>query len=156
MDLAALEKQLTESKPRHKDVPVPELEAFFPKLKKGEVPTWKVRGLTGREIAYCEQADDRTEQITQLVAGLAEGGMGDAFTAYVEAERANPKGFAKQIDIVRLGSVEPAIPEDKRSLIVLLSEKYPGSFRNLLREIQVLTGMGAEPGKPKNSGKTPE
>lgn len=156
MDIKALEKALSQARPRQKEVPVPALAPYLD-MPDGETPVWTVRNLTAAELAWAEKGQERSEALEQLVRAFASGdGVSDAVREFMGLDATKPPPeFTRQIDFVVAGTVSPAITADNRGLIVLLSEKQPGTFRMLFNEIQRLTGLGAEPGKPKSSGKAP-
>ena len=136
--------------PRTDDVPVPELAAYYPGPKDA---VWKVRGLTGVELAECNEAADRNKKIGAIVEGIA-GGQSKKTTAAIKemvgASDNTPQDIAKRIAFLVTGSVAPVVDMD---LAKKLCQTFPIEFYQITTKIIALTGMGHEPGKPKSSGK---
>lgn len=143
--------------PRTEEVPVPELAAWF-----GEEtsPTWTIRGLTAAEMGRAREAaeEGRTDNMRALVSALA--GDGDKVSAIRKAfglaEDDVPGDVSRRIEMLAAGTVSPDLGAEKREVAVKLSETFPTLFYNLTNKIIVLTGQGAELGKQKRSGATPE
>ena len=136
---------------REEDVPVPDLKAWFDAK---ETPVWRVRGLTGAEMARVLEAVSRNKNR----AAIAEGLMSDDDRKQIEALRAMlgvgdnvPDDIAKRLEQLVLGSVEPKCDQQ---LAVRLCESFAIEFYQLTNKITALTGMGYELGKPKHSTKT--
>ncbi len=139
---------------RCKEVPVPDLAAFFKGVAKGEKPVWKVRGLNGDELARCNEAQARNRQRNALLEGMLSGQEDKVAEAVRELLGANgkvPDDLAKRMEMLVIASVEPAC---NHRLAVKLSQAYPLVFFELTTEIVRLTGLGGEPGKPKRSSGT--
>ena len=139
---------------REQEVKVPELSEWFPKGK----AVWRVRGLTAAELARAnESADHGTENIKALVSALA-GGAGDKADAIKKLvgipSEDMPADISRRIEMLACGSVDPVVGGDNRDVAVRLAEMFPVTFYELTNAIKSLTGMGAELGKPKRSGKT--
>ena len=66
-----------------------------------------------------------------------------------------PGDISRRIEMLAAGSVAPQLGADNRDVAVKLAENFPTVFYQLSNAILSLTGQGAEPGKPKRSGKTP-
>lgn len=142
--------------PRQTDMPVPELQAWF---GEGQSATWTVRGLTVAELARANQAAERgLDNVRAMVEAMA--GDGDKAAAIRQAmglsDEDVPADISRRIEMLAAGSVEPALGADNRDVAVKLGETFPTVFYQLTNEIISLTGQGAELGKPKRSGKTPE
>ncbi|TFH84818.1 hypothetical protein EQG41_20455 [Billgrantia azerbaijanica] len=136
---------------RTQDVPVPDLAAFFKNVPEGEKPTWRVRGLTGVELAKTNEAQSRNRSRTAIAEGLLSGvndQVSEAVRELLGSGSSVPDDLAKRIEMLVLGSVAP---ECNHQLAVKLAEAYPVEFYQLTSEITRLTGLGAEPGKPKRS-----
>jgi len=132
--------------PRQLAVPVPDLAAFFPE---GEPAVWTVRGLTGEEIARCNESNARHATIAATVQALANSAAAKADT--VEALQTLlgygtdvPEDLAKRFDHLTFGSIEPAID---RATAVKLFASYPIVAYILTNKILELTGMGPDLGK---------
>lgn len=141
---------------RTESVPVPALSAWF---ADGDVPEWKVRGMTGVEMARVQEVSASTRKLEDLAKALAAAaGSGEKIAGILQAAglpanlKDQPDAFIKHLEIVVTGSVEPAVD---LPLAIKLAETFPVEFHQLATKIIVLTGMGHEPGKSKPSGKAP-
>lgn len=139
---------------REAEIKVPELAEFFDGKK---TPVWKVRGLTGAELGRANEASERgIDNIRAMVKAMA--GEGDKATAIQQALGVGgddvPADVSRRIELLTLGSVDPALGPENRDVAVRLAETFPTTFYNLTNRILSLTGQGAELGKPKRSGKT--
>lgn len=140
--------------PRQETVPVPELSEWFP----GEA-VWVVRGLTAAELGRANQAaESGMENVRALVAAMA--GDGDKAAAIRSALGLSnedvPTDVSRRIEMLAAGSVSPVVGAENRDVAVKLAETFPTTFYNLTNKIINLTGQGAEPGKQRRSGTTPE
>lgn len=143
-------------RPREASIEVPELAQWF---GADERPVWVVRGLTAAELGRANQAAERgLDNVRALVAAMA--GDGDKAGAIRKAmglsDEDVPADISRRIEMLAAGSVAPALGGDNRDVAVKLAETYPTVFYNLTNQILTLTGQGAEMGKPKRSGTTPE
>lgn len=134
---------------RERAVPVPDLESYF---EKDEEATWVVRGLTGNELAKCNEASENRKQLADAVDALASGnakeviehlkitmGMGDDV----------PADIIRRMSMLEFASVSPQITLE---VAVKLNENHPIEFFQITNAITELTGAGAILGKPKISG----
>lgn len=141
----------TRFEPRTEKVPVPDLRDWF----EGE-PVWTVRGLTGHELARVNQAAEAAgslEALAQALAAQAPAEKAEALRQILGlADDDTPADLARRIEMLRLGSVDPACD---RELAVALADRFPVEFYQLTNAISRLTGKGKTPGKPKGSGGTP-
>lgn len=139
--------------PREAELQVPELSAFFPE---GVKPSWKVRGLTGAELARAREAADRSENIKTLIEAMA--GDGEKAVAIRNVMGLNddevPADISRRIEMLVSGSVEPPVGTQNRDIAVRLAENFPVTFYSITNKIQELTGQGSELGKRKRSGGT--
>lgn len=143
-------------RPREASIEVPDLAQWF---GADERPVWVVRGLTAAELGRANQAAERgLDNVRALVAAMA--GDGDKAGAIRKAmglsDEDVPADISRRIEMLAAGSVAPALGSDNRDVAVKLAETYPTVFYNLTNQILTLTGQGAEMGKPKRSGTTPE
>ena len=143
-------------RPREASIEVPDLAQWF---GADERPVWVVRGLTAAELGRANQAAERgLDNVRALVAAMA--GDGDKAGAIRRAmglsDEDVPADISRRIEMLAAGSVAPALGSDNRDVAVKLAETYPTVFYNLTNQILTLTGQGAEMGKPKRSGTTPE
>lgn len=139
--------------PRTEDVPVPDLAEFFPDLKDGEIPVWKVRGLSGVELGHCSEEADRNKNISAIVDGMASSIPKEKTKAVKELLGVGgkvPQDIAKRIAHFEAGSVEPKVDKE---FAVRFCKVYPVEFYQCTNTIMKLTGQGHVPGKPKGSGK---
>jgi hypothetical protein len=127
-------------------MPVPDLAPFF---SEGTEPVWIVRGLTGEEIARCNESNARHATIAATVQALANSAAAKADT--VEAMQSLlgfgtdvPEDLAKRFDHLTYGSVEPVID---RALAVKLFASFPIVAYQLSNKILELTGLGPDVGK---------
>lgn len=137
-------------KPRTGDVPVPELSSYFPDQKDA---VWKVRGVSGVEMAECFEAAEKNKKIGAVIDGIASGQSKkttDAIKEMVGASNNTPQDIAKRIAFLVIGSVSPKVDQE---LAKKLCQTFPIEFYQITTKIIALTGMGHEPGKPKCSGK---
>ena len=132
--------------PRQMALPVPDLAPFF---SEGAEPVWIVRGLTGEEIARCNESNARHATIAATVQALANSAAAKAET--VEAMQSLlgfgtdvPEDLAKRFDHLTYGSVEPVID---RALAVKLFASFPIVAYQLSNKILELTGLGPDVGK---------
>jgi len=148
--------------PREHDIPVPALAAWFKgAAKKDEAgaeqpPAWKVRGLTGPELAKCNEAQQRNRNRAAIAEGLASGSddkIASAIKEILGTGQAVPDDIAKRIEMLVLGSVEPKC---SHQVAVKLADAFPVEFFEITTAIVRLTGQGGEPGKPKRSSVSPK
>lgn len=144
--------------PRETSIEVPELAQWF---GEDEPAVWVVRGLTAAEMGRAREAaeEGRMDNVRALVAAMA-GSNGDKAGAIRKAmglsDEDVPGDVSRRIEMLTAGSVSPALGSDRRDVAVKLAEAFPTVFYSLTNQILALTGQGAEVGKPKRSGKTPE
>lgn len=132
--------QGTKFKDRVEEVPVEDLRGFFDSKEK---PIWKVRGLTGEELAFARDAEERARNINALVEGLA-GKAAKAKAKVIMTElgltdEKAPADFIRRLEILKYGSVEPTI--DKPTSVKLAAD-FPTTFYQLTNKILELTGLG--------------
>ncbi|MEM1191560.1 MAG: hypothetical protein AAGI72_23715 [Pseudomonadota bacterium] len=139
-------------KPREASVAVPALAEFF---EEGEAAEWKVRGLTGAELARAKSADQTMKNMKTLVEAVATGNNSDAIRKLAGVvDEGTPPDLTYRIQILVDGSVDPSIDAQQRDVAVRLAEAHPVIFYQLTSRILELTGEGQELGKRGNSGKT--
>ncbi|MBE0403063.1 hypothetical protein [Halomonas citrativorans] len=138
-------------KRREEDVPVKDLAAWFKGTKEGEVPVWRVRGLTGEELARVNEAQARNRNKSAIIEALSsdkQEKMTDAIKELIGTGDSVPDDLARRIEMLTIGSVAP---ECTHHVAVKLAEAFPVEFYELTTKITQLTGLGSEPGKPKRS-----
>lgn len=138
-------------KRREEDVPVKDLAAWFKGTKEGETPVWRVRGLTGEELARVNEAQARNRNKSAIIEALSsdkQEKMTDAIKELIGTGNSVPDDLARRIEMLTIGSVAP---ECTHQVAVKLAEAFPVEFYELTTKITQLTGLGSEPGKPKRS-----
>lgn len=117
-------------------------------------PVWKIRGLTGVEVARSNEAMDRNKNIAAILKGLIAVNAQekiDAIKKLIGIDEKVPNDIAKRIELLTLGSIEPVVDTQ---MAVKICKVYPIEFYQITNEILTLTGRGHIPGKPKASGET--
>ncbi len=146
--------------PRERDVPVPDLKAFFKgkPAKDGQgndkPPVWRVRMLTGPDLARANEAQQKNRDRNAIAASLLSGDadkLTEGLRELIGSGDAVPDDTARRIEMLVIGSVAP---ECSHQLAVKLADAFPVVFQQLTNEIFRLTGMGSEPGKPPRSSRT--
>jgi hypothetical protein len=139
---------------RTEDVPVPDLQQFFPE---GEEAVWKIRGLTGQELGRVKEAPERHKKMTGILEGLLSSvtkDVVDGVKAVMGSGTADsPDDIVIRMEQLVMGSIEPKCTLD---LAVKLCEVSAITFFHLTNKITILTGQGQMPGKPRPSGETTE
>ncbi|MBR2512760.1 MAG: hypothetical protein IKE45_01845 [Halomonas sp.] len=141
----------TAFKRREEDVPVKDLRDWFKGAKKDEGPVWRVRGLTGEELARVNEAQARNRNKNAVIDALSSDKsekMTDAIKELIGTGSSVPDDLARRIEMLTIGSVAP---ECTHQVAVKLAEAFPVEFYELTTKITQLTGLGSEPGKPKRS-----
>lgn len=137
--------------PRTKDVKVPDMKDFF---DENSEPVFRVRGLTGPELARVHEAVDKHRDIAGLISGL----LSEQTQEKIESIRTAlgvtdnvPSEIARRLEMLSIASLEPKIQLD---IAVKFCETYPIEFYSVTTTISNLTGKGQVPGKQKPSGET--
>jgi hypothetical protein len=137
--------------PRTKDVTVPDLKDFFDP----DTPAvFRVRGLTGQELARVHEAVDKHRNIAGLISGLLSNQTQeklDSIRAALGVTEDVPAEIARRLEMISIACVDPAISLEAA---VRLCETFPIEFYEITTAISELTGKGQLPGKPKPSGET--
>ena len=142
----------TQFVPREEDVPVPDMKDFFPE---GDL-TWKVRGLTGVELARANEAAERNKNISAILEGLIAQNKQekvDSVKQLIGIDEKVPNDIAKRIEMFVMGSIEPKADTE---LAVKICSVYPVEFFEITNQITILTGRGHIPGMPRLSGEIPK
>jgi len=136
---------------REQDVQVPALAAFF-----GDAdPVWRVRGLTGSELARVNEAAEAAKNLLAIAEGLVSEDRKEKTRALRELlglDGEVPQDTVKRIEMLTIASVKPEIDRD---VAVRLFEVYPIEMQIVTGVIMRLTGQGKQPGKLPGSGATP-
>jgi len=132
-------------KMREKLVPVPSLpDKFFAEGAKKE---FKLRMLTGDELAACAEAVQLAAQTRMLLEKMLSGSSKERIQAVCDAsgfgDAIKPETVRK-MNIVKYALVDPALPFED---VVRLQQFYPLVFSELANEAIILTGMGADAGE---------
>lgn len=132
--------------PREADVRVSDLTHWF---GDGADPVWRVRGLTGEEVARANEASARHELVANAVEALSaaarrDGDQVEALKTLIGYGTETPAELAKRFDHLVFGSVSPKID---REIAVRLFRAYPHVGYHLTNKILELTGLGPDLGK---------
>jgi len=142
--------------PREAKVEVPALKDFFDDLKEGEKPVWKVRGLTGHEVAKIRQKLENKEKVQAIMRGLL-GTKGEetekAVRDLIGNNEETPHDAVYRLHLLEAASIDPECDIDLAGRILAF---FGVTFYNITDTILVLCGRGHVPGKVKSSGTTPE
>ncbi len=137
---------------REETVSVPDMKEWF--MPSGDTPVWRVRGLTGQELARVHASVEKNRNVVALLEGLASGAEKEKVEAMKDllglGEKV-PDDLAKRLEMCVLGSVEPKCDLD---LALRLCRNFPIEFYTITNTITTLTGMGHTVGKQKPSGGT--
>lgn len=140
----------TKWEPSVQEIEVDELKDFF---KDGEKPVWKVRALTGVELARVREAVENNLKLKQQVERLFSKRPQEAADAADKIIMGPdiPSDIARRIEMLILGSVDPKCDLE---LAKKLCEHKGTLFHSLTNTILQLSGIGSVPGGSKPSGKT--
>lgn len=149
---------LTETPHYHREgeLKVPQLKGWG-YFDDGDDLVWRVRMATASELFRAREAPERQEKVFQAAMALASAGAveaGELRKLYGLDSQDTPAEVSRRIDLLVWASVHPKIGPDNREKIVELSETHPLIFMQLTNLIDQLSGLGAQLGKPKPSGKT--
>jgi len=140
--------------PREAEIEVSDLKQFF---DEDEKPVWKLRGLTGSEMAKVNEAVTQNKNVAETLEKIVSNIASDKTEAILEALSLTdnvPDDIVRRIALLKAGSVSPAMTQD---LCVRLAEYYPVPFYSLTTKVIELTGHGYEAlGEPPASGQTNE
>jgi len=118
-----------------------EVEVLRPFFGADDEPVFIVQGLRHDEIATCNMAVKKSDNLTAILQAAAnhkpsiKTAIGDMISANIDV----PEDTQKRIMHLTFGSVEPKINE---SLAVKLAETFPVEFVQLTDTILKLTGEG--------------
>ena len=139
--------------PRIGDVIIPELRDWFG----GEEPIFRVRGLSGIELAQALEAAQTSQSRAELAEALLDGTDGAKVDAVKEAfglGKGVPDELIRYHELVIRGTVEPKLTRD---VSVKLAERFPIDHKQLALKILALTGQGqAVKKKPNACSATPK
>ena len=139
--------------PRLGDVIIPELRDWFG----GDEPIFRVRGLSGIELAQALEAAQTSQSRAELAEALLDGTDGAKVDAVKEAfglGKGVPDELIRYHELVIRGTVEPKLT---REVSVKLAERFPIDHKQLALKILALTGQGqAVKKKPNACSATPK
>ena len=139
--------------PRLGDVIIPELRDWFD----GDEPIFRVRGLSGIELAQALEAAQTSQSRAELAEALLDGTDGAKVDAVKEAfglGKGVPDELIRYHELVIRGTVEPKLT---REVSVKLAERFPIDHKQLALKILALTGQGqAVKKKPSACSATPK
>jgi hypothetical protein len=124
---------------RIEEVKVPDLAAWF---DEGDPPVWKVRGLEGSELGFVNETANRNKNISAILEGMLsqdDQTKAQAVKALLGISGDTPEDIARRLEMLRIGSVEPACSMD---LAIRLCKAFPIEFYQLTNKITALTGQG--------------
>lgn len=129
-------------------VPVPEWAEYF---AEGDKLEWKVRNLSGKELAKADVARENATKYRATIEGLFSESEAKIRKAVKQMYDPNvTPEMAKAIAIFRMGSVEPEV---EQAVAVRICDHFPKQFYRIVAKINELSGKGSMPGKLKPSGK---
>ena len=135
--------------PRTSEVRVPEMKQWF---SEGSEPVIIIRGLTGEEFYNVRQASAKRADL-QAIASRVMAGQGSAMAdAIEEFFGAVPEEFARRVEILIYGCVEPSFDRD---MAMKLFRTFPSTAHLIADAILRATGEGAVVGESKGCGGTP-
>ena len=126
------------------DIPVPELKDFF---QEDEAPVWKVKSVTGSELAIINEAVatyNKTKAIIEAIATDSNSELKSGLKAYLnKSDDATPEDLIRRHKLLQFGTVG-GCPEEA---VIRLANYKPTTFFKLTNEIIRLTGDGASLGE---------
>lgn len=133
--------------PREADIPVPGL---LPWSDDGEIPVWKVRGLTGQQWWKCKESVDNRKDIVSVISNFIGGDSNEVTAALKErfcSESASDLAF--RIEILVAASIDPVC---NRELAARFCRSFLAEFKSVTEEIIKISWQGHLPGKPEPFG----
>ena len=124
--------------PRTAEVRIAELRDWFG----GDEPIFRVRGLSGIELAQALEAAQTSQSRAELAEALLDGTDGAKVDAVKEAfglGKGVPDELIRYHELVIRGTVEPKLTRD---VSVKLAERFPIDHKQLALKILALTGQG--------------
>lgn len=125
--------------PRIDEVYVPALSAFF---DADEAFIWRVRNLTGDELAKSMEASSRQKGVDTIIKALAsQSAQIDEIRASLGIGDDVSVELAKRLEQLVTASIQPVID---KPVAVKLAENFPIEFYQITNKIIELTGLGAD------------
>lgn len=152
-DVDKFEKSKFQYRTQLVDVSGSPLASFF---DEGEDPQFKVRNLTGEEMALCNEAQNKTQKLREAMEALAGNSKEERVKALQEAMGFTsnddiPADLARRIEAMRLGCMEPELTEQQAVKLMRVSCVQGYKISNSIFD---LSGEGMELGEPNASGGT--
>ena len=125
-------------------VVVSDLKPFF---DDDSDPVWKVRNLTGPELARVNEEVKVNRDLGALIEQLTSEDAKEKIDAIKDSlgiSDRTPDDVVRRIKMLEYGSVDPEVDQE---FCVRLSDKYPTIFFALTNKIIELTGQGSRLGE---------
>jgi hypothetical protein len=129
----------TKFMPREEDISVPDLAEFF---AEDEKPVWRLRGLTGPEMAKVNEAVTQNKNLAETLEKIVSQVASEKTEAILEALSLTdnvPDDIVRRIALLKMGSVEPKMTQEA---CVKMAEYFPVPFYSLTTKVIELTGHG--------------
>jgi hypothetical protein len=136
---------------REKEIPVPSLKDFFDPDTK---PVWKIRNLTGVDIARADEAASKyalSSDVLEALMGSHSKKVQDSVKKILGKSEDIPVDIAKRVEHLQICSIDPVCDLD---LALKICKVQALLFLELTNEILKLSGKGMKLGELKASGKT--
>lgn len=134
--------------PRTAVVAVPDLAAWF---TGGEPAQFEVRGLTGNEMAICNEAATKRINIEMIITALKlTDDHADALQKLLGTTKDVPGEIAKRLEMLNIIFPGLGFP-----VWIKLCDAFPMVFYQLTNKVLELTGQGKAVEKPLPSGEAP-
>ncbi len=136
-------------RPRTVTVRVPEMKSWF---GPDDDPAFVIRGLTGEEFYSVREAVQKRADFSAIASRILSG-AGDAIAdALDEFYGAVPDEFARRVEVLILGCVEPKL--DRRAAMRIFKH-FPTTAHTIADAILRATGEGSVAGESNGCGETP-
>lgn len=135
--------------PREREVKVPDMKDFFDPQ---EPPIFRVRGLTGNELARVHEAVTKHKNVAELVEGIMSNNSQEKIEAIRNALGVStdvPNEIARRLEMLTIAAVQPKVTLE---IATKFCKVFPIEFYEVTTAITELTGRGQVPGKSKPSG----
>lgn len=101
--------------------------------------TFRIRGLTGEELAAVNQIVQARSEIEAIIDSIAQGDAAEAFKKAVGTSGDVPVDFIRRIEYLKRGVTDTEIAQE---VAVKLFRTYPVDIYKLTNRILKLTGKG--------------
>lgn len=138
---------------RTDSVPVPDLAEWF---DDGDDAVFVVKALTAEELARCNEAASKNENMSSMIEALNSSNNRDKIDAMREmlgVTESVPNDLAKRLEHFHHGTVDPDMDHE---MAVKFAENFPVEFYSITNKIMELTGQGRQLVKKKNYSETPQ